>query len=407
MPRENEAAWQRAKGIIHKQYPDLSEDDDSFWALVQHIYKFMKSYVDNDNSIMHKAIEVTLMYPDPIVKSDIIDNYYLIQSHLDNMSKAAHKLQGRTKFHDLDISIENKKGSIRKWYDPLKKEEGQTKMKCPYGYIRLSEGADGEHVDCYLGDKEDSKKVYVVHQQNPKNGKYDEDKVMLKFETADEAKKAYLAHYNDPKFFGSMDELSIDNFQDKVKRKKGKITGKPLNKARKVIVKKDYSAGEVKSMGMRWVTIRGNHVLIQKLEDGGWVVVGGAGGKLAHFKIDKLMSPEEYKKRSKERQGERLKELTKEEVKEQAEKHRADIQKKRDIKTTYEERVKDILGTTQEEFRAKITQDEMREMQALATNKVVGDIDRKPTEKEETKIKKETEKLVERKEVNKIIPFND
>ena len=404
MPRENEVAWQRAKGIVHKQYSNLDEDDDKFWAIVQHIYQYMKSFVDVDNNVMHKALEVTLMYPDPIIKSDIIDNYYLIYSHLDNLSKAAHKLQGRIKFHDLDISIENKKGSIRKWYDPLKKESGQTKMKCPYGYIRLTEGADGEHVDCYLGDKEDSKKVYVVHQQNPKTNKYDEDKVMLKFETPEEAKKAYLAHYNDPKFFGSMDELTIDNFQDKVKRKKGKITGKPLSKAGKIIVKKDYSAKEVKSMGMRWVTIRGNHVLIQKLDDGSWVVVGGAGGKLSHFKIDKLMSPEEYKKRSKERQSERLQELTKEEVKEQAEKHKADIQKKREIKTMYEEKVKDIVGITQEDFKAKITQDEMREIQDQATKRVTTKLKGKelPGGLEEKAVQQEVDKLVKRKQINKI-----
>ncbi len=404
MPKENEQAWLRAKGIVHKQYPNLDEDDDKFWALVQHIYKYMKSFVDNDIEVMHKAIEVTLMYPDPIMKSDIIDNYYLILSHFDNMSKAAHKLQGKIKFHDLDISIENKKGSVRKWYDPLKDEHGETKMKCPYGYIKLTEGADGEHVDCYLGDKEDSKKVFVVHQQNPKNGKYDEDKIMLKFDTADEAKKAYLAHYNDPKFFGSMDELSIDNFQDKVKRKKGKITGKPLNKAQKIITKKNYSSEEVKSAGMRWVTIRGNHVLIQKLESGGWVVVGGAGGKLSHFKIDKLMSPEEYKKRSKERQSERLQELTKEEVKEQAEKHRADIQKKKDIKTMYETKVKDIVGITQEDFKAKITQDEMREIQNLATNKVNIKLKGKelPGALEEKAIQQEVDKLVKKKQIGNI-----
>ena len=62
MPRENEQAWQRAKRVAHKQYPDLDEDNDKFWAIVQHIYQNMKSeQVDKD--VMEKAIEVSLLYP--------------------------------------------------------------------------------------------------------------------------------------------------------------------------------------------------------------------------------------------------------------------------------------------------------------------------------------------------------
>ncbi len=45
---------------------------------------------------------------------------------------------------------------------------------------------------------------------------------------------------------------------------------------------KYYSSEEVKARGMRWVTIRGSRVLLQGTADGGWVVVGGAGGKLNH-----------------------------------------------------------------------------------------------------------------------------
>ncbi|KKL76549.1 hypothetical protein LCGC14_2043770 [marine sediment metagenome] len=134
------------------------------------------------------------------------------------------KLHYRTDFHGLPISIENRKGSKRYWYDPLKDESGETKMNYAYGYIRSTEGADGDSIDCYLGDNKESTKVFVVHQNNPKTGKFDEDKVMLGFDTEKEAKKAYLTQYDDPKFFGSITEMNIDDFQDKVTHKqKGKI----------------------------------------------------------------------------------------------------------------------------------------------------------------------------------------
>ena len=391
LSKKNEAAWSRSKGIVHKQYPGLSEDDDKFWAIVQHIYQNMKKS-RIDKTIMSEALEITLLYPDEIIKEDIIDNYYLIKSHYSNLIKA-YKLQGRIDFQGLNISIENRKRSVRKWYDPLKKEKGRTKMIYPYGYIRLTEGSDGEHVDCYIGDNRESKKVYVIHQQNPNTKKYDEDKVMLGFGTADEAKEAYLKHYNDPNFFGSMDEWQIDNFIEKVHRNKGKIKGGDLVKA--VKVKTHVTVADVKARGMRWVTIRGNHVLVQQLGDGSWVVVGGAGGKLSHFKIDKLLSPSAYKKRSEERTKERLIDLTKEEIREQALLRKENIKLKREARARYEESVRGIVGSTKINFKSKITQTEMDEMNEIMENEKEKRLDKKKDEKLTPEEKKEMEKVKE------------
>ncbi len=140
------------------------------------------------------------------------------------LEKAAHKLHYRTEFQGLPISIENRKGSYRYWHDPHTGEDGKSKMYCAYGYIRLSTGSDGDCVDCYIGPDKESRKVFVVHQNVPKTGRYDEDKVMLGQDSAKAAKAAYMKQYDDPKFFGSMEELTIDNFKDKVHKKKGKIT---------------------------------------------------------------------------------------------------------------------------------------------------------------------------------------
>ncbi|MFA5048634.1 MAG: DUF5661 family protein [Patescibacteria group bacterium] len=160
----------------------------------------------------------------------MLDNMKLKKSIM--LLVKSRKLQGRIKFHGLDISIENRKGSVRRGVDP-NGHEWKTKMKYPYGYIRMTEGQDSEHVDVYIGNNRESERVFVVHQVDPYNhDKYDEDKVMLGFTSPVQAKKAYLQHYDNPGFFGSMEEFGIDDFSDKVKRKKGKITGGVLRKAK-------------------------------------------------------------------------------------------------------------------------------------------------------------------------------
>ena len=146
--------------------------------------------------------------------SSISDDSSKLQARKINKSLtySGHKLQGRTKLYGMDISIENKKGSYRSGVD----SDGH-KWKCfmnyDYGYIRETVGTDGDHVDCYIGPAKDSNKVYVIHQNNPVTHKYDEDKCMLCFESADAAIKAYMKQYDRPGFFGSMDILTIEQFK--------------------------------------------------------------------------------------------------------------------------------------------------------------------------------------------------
>lgn len=135
----------------------------------------------------------------------------------------AYKLQGRYKIQGLDISIENAKGSIRKWYDPHGKEKGRTSMKADYGYIRGTEGTDGDHVDVYVGPKRDSDAVFIIDQMKKPaidiDGpweKFDEQKVMLGFEDAASAKALYMKQYDDPRFFGGIKEMGMRAFKEKV-----------------------------------------------------------------------------------------------------------------------------------------------------------------------------------------------
>lgn len=145
----------------------------------------------------------------------------LINEAIKKVNPEGFPLEDEFDFQDLHIMIETDKDSIRKGVN----EDGtpwETHMKYPYGYISNTKAADDEHVDCYVGDNRESTKVFIVHQVFPDTGKYDEDKVMLGFNTEDEAKQAYLDHYDDPKFFGSMTEMNMEEFKESLKKNKGK-----------------------------------------------------------------------------------------------------------------------------------------------------------------------------------------
>ena len=138
-----------------------------------------------------------------------------------DLKKAAYKLHYRTKFQGFDISIENRAGSVRRWYDKATDTEGETKMVYPYGYIRMTEGVDGDHVDVFIGPDESAARVFVVHQMRAPDFKaYDEDKCMLGFRTAKAAKAAYLQHFDKPGFFGSMTAMPLEEFRRKVYARK-------------------------------------------------------------------------------------------------------------------------------------------------------------------------------------------
>lgn len=69
------------------------------------------------------------------------------------------------------------------------------------GKIRGTEGTDGDKLDVYVGDNHDSSLVVVIHQHNPWDGQYDEDKVILGCESVEEAIGLYKKQYDRPGFY--------------------------------------------------------------------------------------------------------------------------------------------------------------------------------------------------------------
>ena len=128
----------------------------------------------------------------------------------------AHKLHKRVCYQGLKVSIENRAGSVRRGKDPGGKA-WKTNMHFDYGYIRGSKGFDGGGVDAFIGPNPSAKVAYVVHIMKPPDfKKYDEDKVMLGFNSAAAAKHALLRHYDTHKFFGGMDAIPMADFKKKV-----------------------------------------------------------------------------------------------------------------------------------------------------------------------------------------------
>lgn len=112
----------------------------------------------------------------------------------DAQKEAGNYRKGHITLHGLDISIENPRGSTRSGVDQDGKA-WETTLAHHYGYVKRTEGADGDQVDVFIGDKPESDKVFVVDQIDPKTGKFDEHKALLGFDSQEEALAAYHANY--------------------------------------------------------------------------------------------------------------------------------------------------------------------------------------------------------------------
>ncbi|MFM5784807.1 LPD38 domain-containing protein [Aeromonas caviae] len=131
--------------------------------------------------------------------------------------EAGNYKKGHLTLQGLDIALENPKGSTRSGID----QDGrawQSTMAHDYGYIKRTQGADGDHVDVFIGDKPESEMVYVVDQVDPKTGKFDEHKVMMGFADEQAARAGYLGNYEEGwQGLGAIKAMPVDAFKRWVK----------------------------------------------------------------------------------------------------------------------------------------------------------------------------------------------
>ena len=135
----------------------------------------------------------------------------------DAQKEAGNYKKGHINIQDLDISIENPKGSLRSGTDKSGKQ-WSVEIKSHYGYIKGTKGKDKDHIDTFIGAKPENDRVYVVNQVDPSTGKFDEHKVMLGFDSLGKARRGYLENYEEGwKGIGSIAPMSMDEFKTWIK----------------------------------------------------------------------------------------------------------------------------------------------------------------------------------------------
>lgn len=130
----------------------------------------------------------------------------------EGQKEAGNYKKGHIKVDGYDITIENPKGSTRSGKDASGKA-WSVPMHYDYGYIRGTEGVDGDHIDVYLSDEPTKGNVYVVDQINQNDGSFDEHKVMYGFPSMEAAVEAYKGQYTDGWKVGTVTEVSREDFK--------------------------------------------------------------------------------------------------------------------------------------------------------------------------------------------------
>lgn len=123
---------------------------------------------------------------------------------------------GRTRLAGLELSIENPEGSVRRGIAP----DGTAwvnRLAGHYGYIRRTEGADGDQVDVFVrpGTAPDfSGPVFVIDQLDAAGRGFDESKVMLGYDTREAAVQAYRDSYKpDWRGMGKVTQMDVPTFK--------------------------------------------------------------------------------------------------------------------------------------------------------------------------------------------------
>lgn len=159
--------------------------------------------------------------------------------------EAGNYKMGHVAVQGMDISIENPRGSTRSGVGENGKPWSHV-MSDHYGYVRGTVGADGDHVDVYVGSRPEAKRVYVVDQIDQKTGAFDEHKAMIGFRDQNSAMRAYRSNFDKGWKVGTVKDMPVDKFKDWLKN--GDTT-KPVQKhgAPAQAVKQPLTAGQKRS----------------------------------------------------------------------------------------------------------------------------------------------------------------
>jgi hypothetical protein len=210
--------------VVQKKITDTAEglDADDLAAFVQEQFGVNSN---NNKQQIERPEQESKTEPEIDVPVNRAAGGRVLASNINHSPTEAQKRSGtyakdHVNIFGLNITIENAKNSIRRGIGP--QGPWESKLPAHYGYIKGSEGADGDHLDVYLGPHIKSQKVYVVNQIDLHTGQFDEHKVMLCFGSLTQAIQAYCKAFSDGKGvqrIGSIVSTDIKGFKDWLKSK--------------------------------------------------------------------------------------------------------------------------------------------------------------------------------------------
>ena len=145
-----------------------------------------------------------------------LDGQVIEAEPTDGQKEAGNYNKGHVKVNGLDVTVENPKGSIRRGKD------WEVEMVDHYGYVKRTNGNDGDQVDIFLGPDAayENPNVAIVNQRNAETGEFDEHKILLGYEDG-MAKDAYFRNYSKDfdkaGVFAGLSEVSLDEVKEWLK----------------------------------------------------------------------------------------------------------------------------------------------------------------------------------------------
>jgi len=136
----------------------------------------------------------------------------------DRQKAAGVYRKGHIKFHGLEISIENPRGSWREGGPPGNR--WRAKLPHHYGDIKRTIGGDHDNVDCFIGPHLKASNIFVIDQHHLDGKGWDEHKCMLGFGSKKQATEAYHRAFSDGlgrERIGHVETMTLDGFRSWLK----------------------------------------------------------------------------------------------------------------------------------------------------------------------------------------------
>lgn len=196
-----------ARDVYRQRVAHLAGAEQGFKELAQRVGEAHKGFIERASKRLAKPAPPRDPDAPPFASGGGVNH-----APTDAQKEAGNYAKECISFQGLPVSIENKRGSIRSGTD-AKGKRWEARLPADYGYVRGTEGADGDHVDCFVGPDKNSPLVVVVDQHDHRSKQFDEHKLILGTRSEREAIKLYCDAFSDGRGvdrIGHIQSMSID-----------------------------------------------------------------------------------------------------------------------------------------------------------------------------------------------------